>query len=910
MNKTTYEIVKKPIAGMVIVMMLLSSMQGTINTIYASTQSFVTDAKAKIQHLTNSINNNYAGIKNQAQWEIYIGEAQVLINKIPYENKEDITKLSGQLDDLRKTVLSIARINQVEKSYEVNYHGIKNAAQWRKYLELAAEDMKAIDKNVFKAKFEELTKRYNEIESKVKLIEDEHNESLKKVQNLYEEAKKALDIKKAEKALEEANKLGTHETSSEIIEKIKNLITDINNHKEIENISKLEIEESTFDTDRVDQKIQVKVNDLNTGVDYLKTLGYQVKFIATDRNGEVANIFNGKNSSETGVISPASGQGSLTKGDYNIEVQIVKSGVIVISSKGNIKIINSDENITITDVNIANVSTKGDPEALVDWLKDDADIMYDNDNSRYIDEFVGSAFKMNSNTLVSGEKAKICGVFANMNGLENTLVKEEEIEVISSNPKVISVSKDKGTGMAYLWGSNTKGEYTKAENVLKAQSPGEAVITIKAKNTEKKITMKVTNEKRKLSKMVPEKTVYNISGDLNVAIIGKIKVFDQFGDPIGIEGKTDHYPKIPNIDGKPVVTGSIGVETDKININGKQRNLFGYITISSKNNPGGIGDGLVQFDIDPALFRNMADLMGESTRIYFINNEKDPNTGVRDRQVLSLADVSITKNNVTTNYKLKGFLENGMASDFKMDLAKEETKTITVGLEEYSSDGVALNRPYMDCAKETSTTESKYKYEIESLNRDIVDIEGKSGLITIKTVGNTGKTSLVVRNKETKKVVLTQEVVVTDSKIELQSVTFNSLPTVIYKNNKIKLKDIMDITETSNDYIVNGITLTKNTDAKVRIAKSEDTDIKRNELYLDVDSSGKFSKGDIKLGSIEAGVISTDNDLLKIKEPVPYLGDEIIVTPSEKTTGTVIIKVLKENKSIILGAETFKIDIK
>ncbi len=92
--------------------------------------SALKDAKAKVDHLTYSLKNNYLGIKNQATWEIYIKEGRVLISKIPVSEKSEADSLTVQLDKCESLVNAVARINHVEKSLETNYHGIKNAKQW------------------------------------------------------------------------------------------------------------------------------------------------------------------------------------------------------------------------------------------------------------------------------------------------------------------------------------------------------------------------------------------------------------------------------------------------------------------------------------------------------------------------------------------------------------------------------------------------------------------------------------------------------------------------------------------------------------------------------------------------------------------------------------------------------------
>ncbi|MEG0371040.1 MAG: hypothetical protein RR645_01970, partial [Clostridium sp.] len=102
--------------------------QASANSIYTN------NANNKIDHLIWSLQNNYLGIKNQAQWEIYIKEARYIIANIPISEKSKAEYLTSKLEKGKSLVEGTASINQLEKSMETNYHGIKNAKQWRGYI--------------------------------------------------------------------------------------------------------------------------------------------------------------------------------------------------------------------------------------------------------------------------------------------------------------------------------------------------------------------------------------------------------------------------------------------------------------------------------------------------------------------------------------------------------------------------------------------------------------------------------------------------------------------------------------------------------------------------------------------------------------------------------------------------------
>lgn len=196
-------------------------------------------ASAKILKTIQSINDNYAGIKNQIQWEEYINEGKWFVSQMPLSEYYKASEYNNKLNDLQKTVIAIARINHVEKSYEVNYKGIKNAEQWRTYLNLAKCDMENIDRTVFETKYDELLYRYNDIEEKVRAIEDEHNEAILEIQERFNRAKVSEDMVEVEAVLAEISKLGTHETSEKLKEDIEDFLRSFDT-KNYQNIFKVQ----------------------------------------------------------------------------------------------------------------------------------------------------------------------------------------------------------------------------------------------------------------------------------------------------------------------------------------------------------------------------------------------------------------------------------------------------------------------------------------------------------------------------------------------------------------------------------------------------------------------------------------------------------------------------------------------
>lgn len=952
MNNKSKKALGLGLAGIVGVSGVVAAAQ-SIKVANAEISKAQQDAKAKISHTIYSINKNYAGIKNQAQWEIYIKEARALIAKIPIAEKDDAEMLTQQVNGLADTVLAIARINQVEKSMAPkeeggfgNYLGIKNAAQWREYLRLAKEDMKSIDLTVFQAKYDELAQRYNDVDKRVTKIEEDHNKELEAVEKLYEAALKSLKVDDAETALEAAKKLGTHETSKQAVEKIENLLNKLKENTVVKEVSivnaksikikgegltkltssdiKVEgntiasmnisedlseisiglienlipnyettitikvdgqnkefkvinglvvenvtVNSGTFGTDRVNQKVTLKVNGNDTTVEYLRAAGYEVRFVATTTKGEVANIFEGNsNASTTGILNS-----NNQKGNYKVEAQIIKNGEIIVSGESMITIVNLNANATIiNDIKLSIGDTKGDNE--VTYAKEP--------------EHKGSAYKLNSTTLVSGESAVISSVLANING-DNTLVAAGNITASSSNVAVAFVSKDSEKG---LW-------------KITANGPGTVTITVKVGNAEKKINLTITNNRRTLGKVELGKSIVTLTKGKSSTL--KLKTLDQYGDPIAVGADTKK------------VTTQIG-KVDNVEI--------ASVESINTGKSGKIGEQEVKITANETLNSGTA-------KINFVDEYKNPNTQLTSRNVLASLTVNITGNNVATTRKLEVVKTEGHSSDFNLDGTKEPTNkksSVIVKLNEYNSENELLG----------SANFEEEKYIISSLNEDVITIETSGDKATISAVkGITGKATVVVKNSNDQ-IVAQQEVTVTNNPTEIKAVKFKeALPTITYNSNVIKLGDVLEVEETNGDAIVKGLTLTKESTANVRISKdivykneesvgekdgekeTENKDktetlkeviMEKNDLYLDIDGDGKYDETkDIKLGSITATVVGED-----IPNPAmvgdTYFVEQLAITPERgiSADATVIVNVLKDKNDLTtsVGTTQFKVEVK
>ncbi|TXR70632.1 S-layer protein [Bacillus sp. AY18-3] len=287
-------------------------------------------------------------------------------------------------------------------------------------------------------------------------------------------------------------------------------------------VKKLAVEKLTFDDDRAGQAIVFKLNEEkgNADVEYLNLANHDVKFVANNLDGSPANIFEGGNStSSTGKLGVG-----LSHGDYKVEVQVTKRGGLTVSNTGIITVKNLDTPASAIKNTVFAVDA------------DKNGVVYGN-------KLTGKDFKLNSQTLVVGEKAQIHNVVATIAG-EDKVVDPNSISIKSSNHGIISV----------------------VNNYITAEAAGEATLTIKVGDVTKDVKFKVTTDSRTLKsvKANPDKLQVVQNKTLPVTFV----TTDQYGDPFGanVAAIKEVLPKTGVVaeGGLEVVTtesGSIGTKT-------------------------------------------------------------------------------------------------------------------------------------------------------------------------------------------------------------------------------------------------------------------------------------------------------------------------------------------------------------
>lgn len=271
-------------------------------------------------------------------------------------------------------------------------------------------------------------------------------------------------------------------------------VTDASGTKELKftftvgDITSVELEDGTYDDDTKNQTLTFKANGVSSTADaeFLRQAGYTVNFVAVDEDNVAANIFDGaKSNSATGLLDD-----EIATGTYTVEVQIIKDGKIIVSDKGEIKIVDLES--TATAISLVEITNYG------------------------ADKVVGGTdnFVHKSTTLVAGEVAEISEVKGSAAGKTDVELIVNADKVTSSNPAVISVANVAGVA------------------TLSANGAGTATIKVQIGDVSKEVTLTVSNDLREVKKITPAETTVKVVKGVTRTV--EVSAADQYGDPIAI----------------------------------------------------------------------------------------------------------------------------------------------------------------------------------------------------------------------------------------------------------------------------------------------------------------------------------------------------------------------------------------
>ncbi|WP_061786760.1 S-layer homology domain-containing protein, partial [Pseudobacillus badius] len=294
---------------------------------------------------------------------------------------------------------------------------------------------------------------------------------------------------------------------------------------------------------------------------------------------------------------------------------------------------------------------------------------------------------------------------------------------------------------------------------LKAEAPGKAKITLTFGKLTKEVELTVSGKARKVAKVQPEtssvKLLTGTDGERDV----KVKVTDQYGDPVKAVTET--------ID---EVSHTLLDDTSDITTDAKGEGVV-KLTPGSKE-----GNGTVCF--------------------------KDA-----DGNFLGSLGFQITKVNNVAKQVLEVKKVADQSEDLTLDINDAEDNTVTLKVANYTSENV-----YNGDQDLTNYT--------PKFNDKIVNVAMGPKEITVSAV-KAGTSDIAIYNDKgvfVGKVTVTVTVTVTDKTPEITKVNWLTPGTINYKGELINFADVLETTESANDDIVKGITLSTSTLSKVRIA--------------------------------------------------------------------------------------------
>jgi ethanolamine utilization microcompartment shell protein EutS len=599
------------------------------------------------------------------------------------------------------------------------------------------------------------------------------------------------------------------------------------------------VSEGKFDDERADQYVTFKVNGQSAAadLDYLALSGYSVNFVALDSHGNAAGIFDGgATSSSDGLLDASFTTAQL--GNYTIEVQVIGNGDAIVSDKGTINISNIDANATsVGDATFVNAG---------------ADLTYD---SVYATSVKADDFKMVSKTLVAGESAAVYKVTATVGG-ETTTLADDDFSIKSSNVAVVSVTKD------------LNGNY-----ILTGESAGTATITVTVGTVTKTYTFTVTNTARKLTSVKPSTSKVTIIKGKTTDVT--FTTFDQYGDPIEV-GTGDVNEVIPVSAGKNIVDdltlgNTLDIVTDEAAV---ADGYIGKTTVSLLANYA--GSGTVYFK--NASGTVLGSLVVSTTSVDNIDTSKDKLT--IQTSTTTSADNSLdylNSNDDSVVYSLAQYNSNGVFAGnadlggYTLQVVNPGVATVTSGLQtSTSSNGIIT----------VAAGETEFSIAASDIATDL---------------GVTSKSTTVVVKRADGTLVGQFTIAVSDVPYKITGVSFKSVPKVDYVGKMLYASSVLNLTASTNDDIVTGVTLNKTTSAKVRIAELAGSGIAVNDLYIDMDNDGLATSGDIKLGTLV--VTATADSTLTTAAPTSYLTGDYVNTglTDAKTAsgdkGTLLVKI-------------------
>jgi putative cell wall-binding protein len=566
---------------------------------------------------------------------------------------------------------------------------------------------------------------------------------------------------------------------------------------EIGNVTVCAIVEKSYDDDTKNQYVEFTVNGKKVSVEALNAAGWDLEFSAgtskTDPSG--SDIFADAN---TGLLND-----TVDPDDYYVQLTLTKGTDIVISKVAKITVKNLNLAATgISDYTLTNSALVGD---------------------------------MNSTKLVVGETATF-----------------EEITVTAGSSKE---DIEYGSG-AFSIKTSDAGVISKSGNVITAQTPGTATITITYGNATKAIAFTVVNDDRdaksiKVMKVSDDSVITSLKVLKNKGTNLKAEVLDQYGDPLSDVFTVD-------VSNDTVIEDPISVVGGEFTVT--SLNKAGSATLTFKQSDLKLGTLSVTVSDDGVITKKTLNLVKVDNDAKFDD--------LMSSDIATIADVDS---------------KDDFSTDTTLDRADDFLVIYEVG--QYNAAGMKIGSDVLT---------------------DLVIVESKAGVLDSATdFYNDDKKLVIVAGDETGTAtvkfksagVLRQvKVTVIDEGYTIKSISLKTPPTTEY-GRTYKWSNVLNYTSTGNDPIVTGITLNKAAAQEIRFEAGSNT------FYIDKDSDGEYDGGvlDVPVGTFELAVAGDDLEVTDdggVDVVVAAIGDE----------GTIIFKVL-DNSGKVVASKSVAIEL-
>jgi len=456
-----------------------------------------------------------------------------------------------------------------------------------------------------------------------------------------------------------------------------------------------------------------------------------------------------------------------------------------------------------------------------------------------------------SSTLVTGETANFSEITVK-SASTSEVVLPGAFTVKSSDESIVSVDKT---------------TYT-----LTAQGPGTATLTITYGGATYTKAITVKNEVRKATSVKPGKTAVVVV-ESGTAVV-KVQLLDQYGDPMNFTSGTDLSV----------------VSSDD--------------TIATADPTLGSGAGSLG---NPAGTKLEADLeiegVDSGSAIFTFRNGAGAKIGTTSVKATVTDNTAVSQYTLTVDSDITNSDVNRVNTDTGLTLTKNDISTdatIDNGSDQY----VKINIKGLNSAGQEIVTSPAAggNYTVSAVNPSDVNVldttfgtsgaDAQDGYILVKAGTDKGTATITVADATNPTVTKSIKVTVTNVGITVTGVSLKNVAAPTYATT-LEVKDFLSYTNSANDLIINGLTLSKSVAQAIRLDSADGST-----LYVDKDGDGLNSAGDIVVGSL---IISTTGSIASNAGNADVTDTVTGLAVATGDDGNVIFKVLNTGSDKAVG---------